>query len=1078
MVQKTFYVKSVDELKDKVKQVKETPVFWRYSQTLVLLYVNGYVMTEAGVFVDAVKELLPNAVVTGISVMTSNSNWDEYGVSASFFLFESSKVSLYTYRSSEYSEQEVIDDFSRVLKETKNVKAVFTYPVDTQNDVNRVLNSVSSATDSNVVFFGAMAGSSHFLIQSGSEYNHDLIKNGDELVEDGIEKQIEHEANFENAYLTYSIGKEIIESGYVFAVIAGEKLQTMVKYVLGWNSLGKPMKVTGYLEPDKFGNVCVSEIDGVPAANIYKKYLDVDIDEYFLDNVCEFPISFVRNDVMMARVPLYAGPGGSLYFAGDIDSDEMIKLSYAVPFDIIKVAHKASGEIQEFKPEGLVLSVCFNRYHFLKEREIEELNAFGEVYEQFLYGFAGSEILRVRGKGGILNSALVALALREGENDELEEGVVVHKDVEEKKIKPLLDRLMFFIECASKELEEAYESAEQASNSKSAFLSNMSHEIRTPINAILGMDEMILRESTDEQILGYARDVKGAGLSLLRIVNDILDFSKIEAGKMEIVPVEYELASVLNDLVNMIRTRASEKGLDFMIVVDPMIPHLLYGDEIRLKQIITNILTNAVKYTEKGGVVLSVKWKGCSLEEMKVMDDDVVKNLEGNKRCHNNGNITLEISVEDTGIGIKPEDMNKLFNSFERLDEKRNRTIEGTGLGMNITQSLLQLMGSELHVDSDYGYGSLFSFDVTQKVVDETPIGNFDEAIRRSIATVEKYHESFVAPNANVLVVDDTEMNLTVFKNLLKQTRMQIDTATSGKECLEKLKDKKYDLVFLDHRMPEMDGIECLTHIKEDINGINIKTPIIALTANAVSGSREMYLDAGFDNYLTKPIQAGMLEKCIVDYLPEELVTKVDVANKTNEKDIPEWIKRAPFFNYKVGIDRCGDLEAYISALGSYMDSAFDMRDSIKEYWKNDKLKDYTTKVHALKSSSRILGAMEIGSLSEILEKAGNEEDLDTINLLTDELLIYLDAFGKFLNRYLTDETEESEKEEISKEKLQEAYMAIKELSQMYDFDSISSVLESLDAYRISGEDKDKIENIKNALKVADWDKLSAIMEG
>ncbi|WP_051217012.1 response regulator [Butyrivibrio fibrisolvens] len=1081
MVQKTFYVRSVEELKDRADDIKKMPGFESYSQIVVLLYVNGYLMSEAGVFVDAIRSELSDAVVCGISVMTSNSNWDEYGVSASFLMFESSKAALYTYKSCDYSEQDVIDDFSKVLKETKDAKIVFTYPVDPQHDVSRVLSCISSI-DPEIVFFGAMAGSSHFLIQNGSEYNHDIIKNGKDLETDSEEdRMIKDKVPDENAFFTYSIGHELIGNGYVFVVVSGELLHTMVKYVLGWNSLGKPMKVTKYLPSDRFGNVCIGEIDGVSATNIYKKYLDVDVNEYLLDNVCEFPISFERNGVMIARVPLYADANEALYFAGDIDKDDVIRLSYAVPFDLINLTVNTARQIQKYEPEGLILSVCFNRYHFLKEREQVEIEAYEKVSPDFLYGFAGSEILRVRGKGGILNSALVALAISEGEKKGNRSIIVDNKGENQGKIKPLLERLMFFVESASKELEEAYKAAEQASSSKSSFLSNMSHEIRTPINAILGMNEMILRESRDDHILGYAADVKIAGLNLLRIVNNVLDFSKIEAGKMEIVPVEYELASVLNDLVNMIRERAKDKGLDFRLIVDPMIPHLLYGDEIRLKQIITNILTNAVKYTEKGGVVLSVRWKACNLEDIKAMDKDVISNLKGNSRCHGKDIITLEISVEDTGIGIKPEDMERLFDSFERVDEKRNRTIEGTGLGMSITQSLLGLMGSELHVESNYGYGSIFSFELTQKIVDETPIGNFEDALKRSITAVERYHESFVAPNASILVVDDTEMNLTVFKNLLKQTKLQIDTARSGKECLDKLSYKKYDLVFLDHRMPEMDGIECLEHIKEDTEGININTPIIALTANAVSGSREMYLDVGFDNYLTKPIQTGMLEKCIIDYLPDNLVTRVDISEKKDE-EVPKWIKQSPFLNYKIGINRCGDLESYISALQSFEDSVFDTKDYIDSSISSGNITDYTTKVHALKSSSRIIGATELGTLAETLENAGNDNDIETINLLTDELLIYLDALGNFLKKYLEPLEEEAscdtDKEEITKDKLDEAYMAIKELAQMYDYDSIALILEELGGYIIKGQDKEKINNIQKALKLADWDKITQIMEG
>ncbi|QFJ55769.1 response regulator [Pseudobutyrivibrio xylanivorans] len=628
------------------------------------------------------------------------------------------------------------------------------------------------------------------------------------------------------------------------------------------------------------------------------------------------------------------------------------------------------------------------------------------------------------------------------------------------------------------QIEADLEVAKRSSEAKSSFLSNMSHEIRTPINAVLGMDEMILREAKDEEILGYASDIKRAGTNLLRIVNDILDFSKIEAGKMEIIPVEYELSSVLNDLVNMIKKRAEDKGLRLVVNVDPMIPHLLYGDEIRLKQVITNILTNAVKYTETGGVVLSVQWKSCSIEEMQALDEAVLNQLDNN--CRAKGNITLEVSVEDTGMGIKPEDMDKLFNSFERADEKRNRTIEGTGLGMSITTNLLSLMGSKLNVQSEYGVGSRFSFDIIQRIVDEKPIGDFADSLKKSEIMASTYRESFIAPDAKVLVVDDTEVNLTVFKNLLKQTQVNIDAATSGFECLEMIKECKYDIIFLDHRMPEMDGIECLEHIKADKEGLNISTPVIALTANAVSGAREMYMNAGFDNYLTKPIAADLLESTIVEYLPENLVQRREEEDmgKYSESPLPDWIDKLPFVNVRAGVENCGGNDSYRNALQSYMESVDDMQNDIKSALEEGRISDYTTKVHALKSSSRIIGAGELGTIAEELEKAGNENNMDVINSFTDELLSYHKSLGYVLKRYMGQEDFAEDKPVITKEKLAEAYGALKEISMLFDYDSAQSVIAAIDDYEMPEEEAEKYKAIKKAVNNADWDTLNKLMEG
>ena len=407
------------------------------------------------------------------------------------------------------------------------------------------------------------------------------------------------------------------------------------------------------------------------------------------------------------------------------------------------------------------------------------------------------------------------------------------------------------------QLESELKVAEARSEAKSQFLSNMSHEIRTPINAILGMNEMILRESREPAIAEYAENVRNAGNTLLGLVNDILDFSKIEAGKMDIIPVDYDLASVLNDLVTMIQTRADDKGLLLDVKVDPDIPVELHGDEIRIKQVATNILTNAVKYTEKGTVSLNVGYEELPAEDGRNM-------------------IGLRFSISDTGIGIKQEDMEKLFTAFDRIEEQRNRTIEGTGLGMNITKRLLTMMGSELEVESEYGKGSTFSFTVKQVAVSEHRIGNYEESYRRTLAQRKRYKEKFTAPDAHVLVIDDTPMNLAVFKSLLKTTKVQIDTAESGFEGVELANKNLYDIMFVDHMMPKKDGIETLAEIKAG-SGPNKDTTAVCLTANAVSGAREKYISAGFDDYLTKPIVPEKLEQMIMEYLPEEKLTRIPV---------------------------------------------------------------------------------------------------------------------------------------------------------------------------------------------------------
>ncbi len=413
-------------------------------------------------------------------------------------------------------------------------------------------------------------------------------------------------------------------------------------------------------------------------------------------------------------------------------------------------------------------------------------------------------------------------------------------------------------ETAAKKLEEkniqlgeAVREAEEASRAKDSFLSAMSHDIRTPMNSILSMNEMILRESTDEKILEYSGHIESSGKTLLGIINDILDSSKIEAGKLDIIPVEYQLSSVLNDLVNIVKSMADAKGLLLKIDVDPLTPNCLKGDEIRIKQAATNILTNAVKYTRKGSITVRLGFE---------------------KVPENENTVLLTFSVQDTGVGIKQEDIGKLFESFERLEKKKNRSIEGTGLGIPITQKLLGLMGSSLEVESEYGVGSTFSFKLVQEVTSWEQIGDYKNAFEKGIIERKKYREKFIAPDAKILVVDDAPVNLTVFQNLLKQTKVVIDTAVSADAGIELTKKSKYDMIFLDHMMPVKDGIEALKEIKAMEGNPNASTPTVCLTANAISGMRETYLSEGFDDYLTKPIDSDALEECIIRFLPLEKI--------------------------------------------------------------------------------------------------------------------------------------------------------------------------------------------------------------
>ncbi|MBO4373488.1 MAG: response regulator [Lachnospiraceae bacterium] len=406
--------------------------------------------------------------------------------------------------------------------------------------------------------------------------------------------------------------------------------------------------------------------------------------------------------------------------------------------------------------------------------------------------------------------------------------------------------------------------AESANMAKSDFLANMSHEIRTPINAILGFNEMTIREynralkqkdgtpssvcSALDNIGIYAQDTKNAGRNLLAIVDDILDFSKIEQGRLKLEESPYQLSSLLNDLGNMILFKAREKKLDFIVDVDPSLPDELMGDELRIRQILTNLLNNSVKFTERGSIRLT---------------------LRGEK--NDDGILLLTASVADTGIGIKDEDREKLFTRFERLEMERNSTLEGTGLGLVITKNLVDLMNGTLTVESEYGKGSEFTVMIPQKIVSDAAVGDFRSRFEENSTTeaVEE-HRSFSAPDAHILIVDDTKVNLLVAVSLLKNTCMQIDTALSGQEAIDMAKETAYDLIFMDQRMPKMDGTEAMHSIRETENGASSSCPVVCLTADAVDGAREKYLAAGFTDYLSKPVSSAALENMLMKHLPKD----------------------------------------------------------------------------------------------------------------------------------------------------------------------------------------------------------------
>ncbi len=525
--------------------------------------------------------------------------------------------------------------------------------------------------------------------------------------------------------------------------------------------------------------------------------------------------------------------------------------------------------------------------------------------------------------------------------------------------------------------------AEAANKAKSSFLANMSHEIRTPINAILGMNEMILREEKDPAIREYAGNIQTSGNSLLSIVSDVLDISKIESGKLEITAVDYEVNSLISDCCNMVAGRAKAKQLEFLVECSDDVPVKLHGDETHIRQIIVNLLTNAVKYTEKGTVKLSV---GGSSSD---------------------GRFVLKIDVTDTGIGISQKNLEQLFTQFQRFDLQHNRNIEGTGLGLSIVKRLCDLMNGTVKADSELGSGSAFSVELPQIIVDKTPCGGVN--LNYSASTDHEYHHSFEAPEAKILAVDDLPVNLLVISNLLKETRVRVDTASSGSDCLEKARKTKYDLILMDHMMPEMDGVQTFKLLRGNQTAPNHDTPVIMLTANALAGVREQYMDVGFADYISKPVRGSKLEEAIRRNLPASLIRPVSEA--TPEPLSKPAVKSAalsekvPEINLNIALPFCcNSMELFDSLLCDFVEN--DHLEELRSCYAEKRWKDYRLCAHSIKSTALtvgLTGLSERARASELSIKSGCTEYAESAHESLEQE--YSETLQK-IKEYLKDKSE------------------------------------------------------------------------
>ncbi len=599
------------------------------------------------------------------------------------------------------------------------------------------------------------------------------------------------------------------------------------------------------------------------------------------------------------------------------------------------------------------------------------------------------------------------------------------------------------------EIQKEKRKADEANAAKSIFLSRMSHEIRTPMNAVVGMTEILLRTDLSSEQQEYLINIKNSGNALVSIINDILDISKIEAGKMKLNEDVYEVRSILKDIQMMIQNRIGDKQVKLLYELDEQLPYRLYGDGVRVRQIIINLLNNAIKFTDEGYVKLAVKCEPETEEELLV-----------------------SVSVSDTGQGIREEDLQRLFNAFEQVDTKKNSGKEGTGLGLSISAELVRMMGGKLEVCSVYGEGSEFFFTIRQKVVSEA-VERQDEAAGDSM--------NFIAPDAKILIVDDNEMNRKVAVGLLAPFQMQIDLADNGKKALNMIQQNRYHVIFMDHMMPIMDGVEATKHLRGMDETYYREVPVIALTANAMKEAEELFKEAGMNGFVAKPID--MRQMCVVlrKWLPENLVIRLEDSGdvkkmlsepeKCETKELPE----IEGLDTKEGIKNSGSVELFMNLLGDFYKLIDAKSNKIESCLAEELIRDYTIEVHALKNTSRMIGAVNLSEQFWNLEQLGNANDLEELKKETPKVLALYRSYKPILKPY-----GDKLRTELKEAKIDEIIMYLQgmhEAIEGFDLDAADQAMNELEECRLPDSCQIPMENLRVAVADVAMENILEITE-